>query len=807
MADEREHKLEQAETLVAESATGDGASSPVTASSPTTSSQAAPSPPLLADRYELLSLVGAGAMGSVYRARDRELDEIVALKMLNPDLLGSANMLERFRREVKLARRVAHPSVARVHDIGEHAGRKFLTMEFIEGESLGALLDRGPLPSVARAVQLALGICGGVAAAHDAGVVHRDLKPDNVMLTPSGRPVVTDFGIARAIEHQDVKHTAHGALVGTPAYMAPEQVEGKGVDERTDVYALGVVLFELVTGQLPFTGDSPYVVAAKRLTEDAPDPRQHRPDLPDAIARVIAQCLKRDAASRYASAGELLAALSAAAPTELPGSTLAPARRPSAAPAPQATTSGSGERSVAVLPFVNSGAEDDAFVAEGLCEDLVDTLSMTRGLRVRPLAVVTPLASSVSDPQALGRQLGVEVVASGSVRRRGEMLRVTVRLITVSDGFQLWAERFDRPAKDALVVSDEVAAAIARALTVQPGAAVQRSAPTDPLAIELYLRGRAEMRHVAAEAYARAMTFFRQAHERAPDDATILAAYARACARAWFFGAENEDLGALARTLSEESVRRSPSHPESLLVRATVAFADAQYNEAAEPLVLARRLAPALAEAHELYGRFRTEVGPVALGIPALRRARELDPALDAPKLELARISGMLGDWDTVDAVMAELGDSPPEIVAPMWARFALWGRGRERLFATLDQLGTEVRPGPMAFSRAAAQTLAEGHVSEATLAAINAAAKDPLRPRRFPIFLFQILAELHAVVGEHEQAAAAIQRSIEAGLIDVVWLEHATPLQGVRALSVFGDLHARVEQRASEARRLLGDA
>ncbi|HMR75303.1 MAG TPA: serine/threonine-protein kinase, partial [Polyangiaceae bacterium] len=272
--------LEQAETIVAEKTT-----TSAEASSPTSVPVAggAEATMVLAGRYELLALVGAGGMGSVYRARDRELDEIVALKMLNAELIGSEAMLERFRREVKLARRIAHPNVARVHDIGEHAGQRFLTMEFIAGQSLGTKLGREPRLSLGRAVSLALGICAGVSAAHAAGVVHRDLKPDNVMLKDDGQPVVTDFGIARSVQQHDVKQTALGAVVGTPAYMAPEQVEGSSVDERTDVYALGVLLFELLTGRLPFEGDSPYVVAAKRLSEPAPDPRQARADIPDAV--------------------------------------------------------------------------------------------------------------------------------------------------------------------------------------------------------------------------------------------------------------------------------------------------------------------------------------------------------------------------------------------------------------------------------------------------------------------------------------------------------------------------------------------
>jgi serine/threonine-protein kinase len=219
-------------------------------------------PQVLAGRYELLGLVGTGGMGSVYRARDRELDEIVALKMLRRELVDAPGMLARFRQEVKLARKVTHRNVARTFDIGEHAGDKFLTMELVEGESLANLLHREKKLELARVIELVEAICSALSAAHAAEVVHRDLKPDNVLLAKDGRVVVTDFGIARAVT-SDAQPTI-GAPIGTPAYMAPEQLEGSHpIDARADLYALGAMTYELLTGQQPWTGDSAYAVAAR----------------------------------------------------------------------------------------------------------------------------------------------------------------------------------------------------------------------------------------------------------------------------------------------------------------------------------------------------------------------------------------------------------------------------------------------------------------------------------------------------------------------------------------------------------------
>ncbi|AKV04164.1 Serine/threonine protein kinase [Labilithrix luteola] len=239
-------------------------------------------PALVANRYELLGMLGGGAMGTVYRARDRELDEIVALKVLRRELAATEGMLERFRREVKLARRVTHRNVARTFDIGEHGGDRFLTMELVRGEGLASLLTRrGRLP-LAEVVSISRDVCAGLSAAHAAGVLHRDLKPDNVVLAEDGRAVITDFGIARAASEGELGRTV-GGIVGTPAYMAPEQVEGApNLDARADLYALGAMIFELLTGSLPWTGETVIAVAAARLLQPPPDPRTHVADLPRA---------------------------------------------------------------------------------------------------------------------------------------------------------------------------------------------------------------------------------------------------------------------------------------------------------------------------------------------------------------------------------------------------------------------------------------------------------------------------------------------------------------------------------------------
>ncbi|MBI4953667.1 MAG: protein kinase, partial [Myxococcales bacterium] len=506
-------------TLVAPSGLVAGTSlAPATSSAPSL----APSPhELVAGRYEIQGLIGSGGMGTVYRARDRELDELVALKVLRHELASTPEMLERFRREVKLARRVTHRNVARVFDIGEHAGEKFLTMELVEGDSLGALLEReGRLP-LGRAVEIARGICAGLASAHAAGVVHRDLKPDNVLLARDGRVVVSDFGIARALVVGSSAETM-GSVVGTPAYMAPEQVEGRhDVDHRADIYAFGALFYEMLVGERAWPGDAPFAVAAARLVADPPDPRAVRAELPAACAELVLCCLERRPEDRVASIAEVEAGLAAVVLPTLVG--VGEPRGPGAtgAPGTAGATLAAGPRArqpdktVAVLPFRNTGGPEDAYLADELTDDLIDNLSMTPGLRVSARGAVARYRNADGDPREIGRDLGVRVVVEGSVRRTRGGLRVTARLVSVADGFQLWAKRFDRPAEDALAVNDEAAAAIAAALTVEHQKS-ERDAPSDPRAVELYLRARHEYRKFWPEHQRRAIEHFDQALALAP---------------------------------------------------------------------------------------------------------------------------------------------------------------------------------------------------------------------------------------------------------------------------------------------------
>ena len=751
-------------------------------------------------RYTLLGLLGVGGMGCVYRARDEELDEVVALKMLRQELVDEHGMLERFRREVKLARRVTHKNVARVFDIGEHGPDKFLTMEYVEGESLSTVAAREGAMPLGRVVEIATSLCAGLTAAHVAGVIHRDLKPENVLIAKEGRVVITDFGIARA-HVDDGARTQVGTAIGTPAYMAPEQVQGLAdIDARADLYALGAMLYELFTGEKAWRGESVVTIAAARLIHPPPDLRVKRPDLPTACSALVLKCMARDREQRPKSAEEVateLATLTMPANRQVGVGTLvtpsfsSPTLSPTLATPTPSVPVPSSEKTVAVLPFRNSGPPDDDYLAEGLTDDLIDTLSMTRGLKVRPRGVVMRWKGVDKDPREIGAELGVQVTVEGNVRKTPQGLRINARVLSVADGFQLWAKRFDRPEKDLFVVNDEVAKAIADALTVDLATPV-REAPTDPVAVELYLKARALYRKFWVPHVREALVLLEQALERAPNDPTILAGYASALARMSFFSGEN---ALLAKQAAERALAVAPHLPEAYLAMAQALF---QLGDAPGAVRSARQAiarGPGLAEAYALLGMILGESGPMNDAQRALETAMSLDPAAASVGRNLARLLCLRGDWQTTLDLMEKTRQVEGEFA--YWAnmsRLVMWRRDDELVAKLVEMVKQTEITSPI--QQAIVDALIDKR-SPYVLQRLRQAFGTEGGWRRAAYFR-QMEIELASYVGDHEHAEAALVACAQTGLIDLLWMDHCPLLEPYRASSEFAKARAIVAGAAA---------
>ncbi|MGH7512336.1 MAG: protein kinase domain-containing protein [Gemmatimonadales bacterium] len=467
----------------------------------------------LADRYRIERELGRGGMATVFLAQDLQHDRPVALKLLHPDLamvLGP----ERFLREIQLCARLQHPHILAVHDSGSADGQLWFTMPYVEGETLRARLLREKQLPVDDALRITREVADALHHAHEHGVIHRDIKPENILLAGS-HALVADFGIARAVSPEsDERLTESGISLGTPQYMSPEQaVADRDVDQRTDVYSLGCVLYEMLVGEPPYTGATPQIVLAKRLSESVPRVRVVR-EVPPSLERAVTRALARSPADRFATAAEFAAALEPqrwdtagdTAPVRTGRrSMVRPVlaglavllllltawlgfrrlRSPGAPPA----------ASAAVLPFVDlSPQRDQEYFSDGLTEELITSLSQVPGLRVPARTSSFQFKGRNPDVHEVGRKLDVGAVLEGSVRKSGNRLRVSAQLINVADGYQLWSESYDRDLADVFAVQEDVARSIVAALRVRLAPARDSALATHPTtdlaAYDLYLKGR-----------------------------------------------------------------------------------------------------------------------------------------------------------------------------------------------------------------------------------------------------------------------------------------------------------------------------
>ncbi len=766
---------------------------------------------VLAGRWELLSLLGMGGMGAVYRARDRELDEVVALKMLRAGTT-EPGAIERLRREVKLSRRVSHRNVARVFELGESEGERFFTLEYIEGESLRALLDRELTLSIPRALELGVAMAKGLAAAHEVGVVHRDLKPDNVLLGRDGRVAITDFGIAASFERTGAAETT--SFAGTPLYMAPEQVDhSRPITQKSDVYALGAVLFELLTGRPPFHEATALATAAARLTRPAPDPRSLRPELGSGLADLVLSCLAKNPDDRPASAALVQAALESQLGAAGPVISVKPPPGSEALSVPLAASSGTvspwsarakPRARLAVLPLLNGGTEADAYMADGLTDDLIDSLSTVNALRVMSRSATERYAGMRAvDPRAVGAELNVDVIVSGSLRRveDGSAL-LSLRLIACEDGGQLWSQRFQVAASRLLQVNTDAAHAIASALSLAGGRDERRL--TDPAAVELYLRARAMYREFSPRGARTSAELFERALAFAPEDPVLLAGHAMALARVSFFKGDRVEA---AHAAAAHALAIAPDLGEAHLAMATVELQRANMPQAFREALAALRFSPSLAEAHQLVGRILAETGPIDAAQRALALAVEIEPRMGLTQVSQMQLLVYSGRSQEAMAMMAEarkaVGEQTTFQVAR--ARFAFWMGNRDETNGALAEIERLSRTSQQPSYSLFLTTLAADPEKGLALAQQpEMLAQLERESRRLSLFVLQVLCEFAGGSNAVEQGIMLLGRAVSLGLCDQLWMDGCPVLASLRAAPGWADLYSVVAARAAEVRALV---
>jgi serine/threonine protein kinase/Tfp pilus assembly protein PilF len=456
--------------------------------------------------YRIIEKIGEGGMGVVYKAEDTKLKRMVALKFLPAQFTGDPQARTRFVQEAQAAAALDHPNICTIYEINEAEGQTYIAMAYIKGQSLKDKILPGPL-GIPEAVNIAGQVAEGLKSAHGRGIIHRDIKPGNIMLTEEGQVKIMDFGLAKLERGADLTKTM--TIMGTPAYMSPEQARGEVVDHRTDIWSLGCVFFEMLSGRRPFPNEHDQAVIYSILNEE-PRPIVHPgEEIPAQLETIIHTCLEKDPRNRYQGAAALAEALKS---FERPAQK---ARKPS----------------IAVLPFVDmSRQKEQEYFCDGIAEELINGLTHIRDLRVMARTSAFAFKGKDVDVRDIGRKLNVDTVLEGSIRKAGNKLRITAQLIKVEDGFHLWSEKFDREMEDIFAIQDEISKAIVENLRVtlltQEKAAIEKRHTNDPEAYNLYLKGLYFMYRPSPEASNKALDYFRKAIDADPNFALAYAGIA-----------------------------------------------------------------------------------------------------------------------------------------------------------------------------------------------------------------------------------------------------------------------------------------
>ncbi len=561
--------------------------------------------------YEILESLAAGGMGEVYRARDTRLDRDVAVKVLRDRLKDDALSRVRFRREARAVAALSHPNILALYDVGEEGGVAYVVTELLVGETLRARLEREDLP-LAKAMEFAIAVAAALQAAHEKGIVHRDLKPANIFVTRDGHVKILDFGLAKDTlpdENQDTlsRQTVPGTLLGTLAYMSPEQVRGQEADQRSDIFSFGSVFYEMLGGESAFSGLSPADTASAILKEDPPPL-----PLPPDVDAILKRCLAKSAEGRFDSARGLRLALERAA---LTGETAEPST------------------SIAVMPFADmSPGKDQDYFCEGMAEELINGLMTIPGLRVAARSSAFRFKGQVEDVRRIGEALNVKTVLTGSVRTAGKRLRVGAQLNDVVNGYQIWSKRYDREMEDVFAVQDEIASDIVRALEAQLGGgskAPRLKRYTENLeAYHLYLQGRYHWFARTKGGLQGALQYFAQAIEKDPGYALAYSGIADLYSILGIYGFVRPSVAfEKARTAAERALANDDELAEGHLSLALVKLIhDWDWGEGERMLLRSLVLNPNNAIAHSWHALLLVGTGRGDAADKVRELAQNLDP-------------------------------------------------------------------------------------------------------------------------------------------------------------------------------------
>ena len=615
-----------------------------------------------AGRYQIIEELGKGGMGKVYKAVDTRINEKIALKLIKPEIASDKKTLERFGNELKLARKIAHKNVGKMFDINEEKGTHYITMEYVSGQDLKGLIRQSGKLGIETTLSIAKQICEGLTEAHELRVVHRDLKPNNIMINKEGQVRIMDFGIARSLKEKGI--TGAGVMIGTPEYMSPEQVEAKEVDQRSDIYSLGVILYEMVTGRVPFEGDTALSIAIKHKGESPKDPKEYNTQIPDDLSHLVLKCLEKDKDRRYQSAKELYSELNNNERVIPTTDRVIPKRKPITSK--EITVSFSAKKlvipvlaiiaiaivglflwhpwsrtttpfeqinipSVGILPLEdNSPEKDQGHLCIGIADRVISALSHIKDLRVPFRGSLSIYQKGERDYKEIAESLNVGFILVGTLQKSGDILRITPRLIKIADDSILWSDSYDTENQDVFSIQDEIARAIVDELKVNLLAeekdTVYERGTESVEAYNQYLLGKFHLEKRTAGDYFKAYNYFNKAIELDPDYALAYVGLADTFILYRVAGGPPQ-----AKSKAEEAIVKALAIDANLAEAYTsLAWIKFEYHwdwaGAEREFRRAIELNPNYATAHQWYAEFLNNMGRFDEARQEIEKALELSP-------------------------------------------------------------------------------------------------------------------------------------------------------------------------------------
>jgi serine/threonine-protein kinase len=670
--------------------------------------------------YEILAPLGAGGMGEVHRARDTRLNRDVAIKALLGDRADDPGVRRRFLQEARAASALSHPNIVVLHDIVSHEGSDFLVMEYILGRPLTEVMAEGPM-SLERVVSIGIQVASALSASHAAGIIHRDIKPGNILLMADHTVKVLDFGIAKRVHdiserdatQEVVTLTAPGVVVGTVAYMSPEQTRGEGVDARTDIFSLGCVLYQAATGQQPFRGPTPVATMIEIAASHPVPPSRLRTALPAGFDGFISRCLAKRRDDRFSSMDDVASSL----------------RRLRDTPNQKTDDIKPVITAIAVLPFANVGGDpDNDYFGEGLTDELITGLSQVNALRIASRSSAFAFRGKAMDVRAIGSALNVDAVLEGSVRRAGNRLRVAVQLVSVSDGYHLWSERYDREVIDVFDIQDEISRTIIDKL--RPRLIGDVMVPSlkrytgDPEAYTLYLKGRYYWERRPGGT-SRAIECFEQAIERDPHYALAHAGLADAynTLASWEGGVVPPQVGfGKGLSYAERAIQLDPDLAEGHAAFGYVLLHNRWDRPAAErSFAHAIKLNPRYGPAHHWYSHALIADGRVDESLAESLEYLRVDPVDQFSLIHMAWHYLMAHQFDKSSAESQRaLRDEPNFAFHHVLHGWALLNQGAFDKAESAIARGAEIANYPNVMLSSLAQAQGAGGHREAALANLD---------------------------------------------------------------------------------------